>query len=78
MLGRKERAFGPLPSTTLEALIPPDHVYRRRERPLDLSFVLESCLSRTDQEPQEADASDHHALALAPNCVPCAGAELRP
>jgi len=41
MMGRKEQAFGPPPSTTLEALIPPDHFYRHLERPLDLSFVRE-------------------------------------
>jgi hypothetical protein len=41
MMGRKEQAFGPPPSTTLEALIPPDHFYRHLERPLDLSFVPE-------------------------------------
>jgi transposase len=39
MMGKKERAFGPLPSVTLEALIPPDHFYRRLERTLDLAFV---------------------------------------
>jgi transposase len=39
MMGKKERAFGPLPSVTLEARIPPDHFYRRLERTLDLAFV---------------------------------------
>ena len=39
MMGRKERAFGPLPPTTLEALVPPDHFYRHLEHPLDLGFV---------------------------------------
>ena len=39
MMGRKERAFGPLPPLTLEELVPPDHFYRRLERSLDLSFV---------------------------------------
>ena len=39
MMGRKEQAFGPPPSTTLEALVPLDHPYRHRERPLDLSYV---------------------------------------
>src|SRR3954464_15372171 len=39
MMGRKERAFGPLPPMTLEALVPPDHFYRHVERSLDLGFV---------------------------------------
>jgi len=39
MMGRKERAFGPLPPLTLEALVPPDHFYRHLERSLDLGFV---------------------------------------
>ncbi len=39
MMGRKERAFGPLPPLTLEELVPPDHFYRHLERALDLTFV---------------------------------------
>src|SRR5436190_13705151 len=39
MMGRKERAFGPLPAMTLEALVPADHFYRHLERTLDLGFV---------------------------------------
>jgi transposase len=39
MMGRKERAFGPLPPMTLAALVPPDHFYRHVERTLDLGFV---------------------------------------
>jgi transposase len=39
MMGRKERAFGPLPPMTLEDLVPSDHFYRHLERSLDLSFV---------------------------------------
>src|SRR3954453_16096077 len=39
MMGTKERAFGPLPSVTLEDLVPPDHFYRHLERTLDLGFV---------------------------------------
>src|SRR3954464_5758210 len=39
MMGRKERAFGPLPPMTLEALVPPTHFYRHVERTLDLGFV---------------------------------------
>jgi transposase len=39
MMGRKERAFRPLPPLTLEDLVPPDHFYRHLERSLDLSFV---------------------------------------
>ena len=39
MMGSKERAFGPLPSVTLEELVPPDHFYRHVERTLDLGFV---------------------------------------
>jgi transposase len=34
MLGIKERAFGPLPSVTLEELVPPDHFYRHFVRDL--------------------------------------------
>src|SRR5215213_5259482 len=39
MMGIKERAFGPLPPVTLEALVPPDHFYRHLERTLDLGLV---------------------------------------
>src|SRR5829696_8038878 len=39
MMGIKERAFGPLPSVTLEELVPPEHFYRHLERTLDLGFV---------------------------------------
>jgi transposase len=39
MMGRKERAFGPLPPLTLEELVPPDSFYRHLERSLDLGFV---------------------------------------
>src|SRR3954470_13106453 len=39
MMGIKERAFGPLPSVSLEDLVPPDHFYRHLERSLDLAFV---------------------------------------
>ena len=39
MMGRKERAFGPLPPVTLEELVPPEHFYRHLERVVDLSFV---------------------------------------
>src|SRR5947207_3744325 len=39
MMGRKERAFSPLPPLTLEALVPADHFYRHLERSLDLGFV---------------------------------------
>jgi transposase len=39
MMGTKARAFGPLPSVTLEELVPSDHFYRHLERSLDLSFV---------------------------------------
>jgi hypothetical protein len=39
MMGRKERAFRPLPPLTLEDLVSPDHFYRHLERSLDLSFV---------------------------------------
>src|SRR3954471_11450037 len=41
MMGRKDRTFGPLPSMTLEELVPPDHFYRHLERTLDLAFVRE-------------------------------------
>jgi transposase len=40
-MGKKERAFGPLPPVTLEDLIPPDHFYRHLERTLDLAFVCD-------------------------------------
>lgn len=39
MMGRKARVFGPLPSMTLEDLVPPDHFYRHLEAALSLSFV---------------------------------------
>ena len=39
MLGRKERAFDPLPSLTLSELVPSDHFSRRLERSLDLRVV---------------------------------------
>jgi transposase len=39
MMGRKERAFRPLPSMTLEDLVPSEHFYRHLERSLDLDFV---------------------------------------
>jgi transposase len=39
MMGRKERAFGPLPPVSLEDLVPPDHFSRHLERSLDLTFV---------------------------------------
>ena len=38
-MGLKERAFGPLPSLTLEELVPPEHFYRHLERTLDLGFM---------------------------------------
>lgn len=31
MIGRKERAFGPLPPLTLEDRAPPDHFYHRNQ-----------------------------------------------
>jgi hypothetical protein len=39
MMGRKERAFTPLPPVTLENLVSPDYFYRHMERALDLGFV---------------------------------------
>ena len=39
MMGSKDRAFAPLPSVSLEALVPPDHLYRHLEQTLDLTFV---------------------------------------
>jgi len=39
MLGRKKRAFGPLPPVTLKEQVPPDHCFRPLERTLDLGFV---------------------------------------
>src|SRR5215208_6264392 len=38
-MGRKERAFAPLPPVTLEDLVPREHFYRHLERSLDLAFV---------------------------------------
>lgn len=38
-MGCKARAFGPLPSLTLQALVPSDHFDRHLERSLGLSFV---------------------------------------
>jgi transposase len=39
MMGREERVFRPLPSVTLEDLVPPDHCYRHVERTVDLGLV---------------------------------------
>ncbi len=42
MMGAKERRFDPLPrDVSLEELVPPEHLYRRLEERLDLSFVRE-------------------------------------
>jgi hypothetical protein len=38
-MGRKERAFAPLPPVRLEDLVPTDHCFRHLERTLDLGFV---------------------------------------
>ncbi len=39
MMGTKARLFTPLPSVTLDELVPADHFYRHLDRILDLSFV---------------------------------------
>jgi transposase len=39
MMGRKERAFAPLPPVSLDDLVPADCFYRHLERTLDLAFV---------------------------------------
>lgn len=39
MKGIKNRQFAPLPDLSLEELVPDDHLYRRLEMTLDLSFV---------------------------------------
>ena len=39
MMGRKERAFAPLPPLTLEDLVPSDHFYRHLEAKLALAFA---------------------------------------
>ena len=39
MMGTKARSFAPLPSVSLEELVPPDHFYRHLEHTLDLGFV---------------------------------------
>jgi transposase len=39
MLGTNARLFRPLPTVTLEQLVPADHYYRSVDRVLDLSFV---------------------------------------
>jgi len=41
MMGKKERHFAPLITTSLEDLVPADHFYRHLEHSLDLSFVRE-------------------------------------
>lgn len=41
MMGHKDRAFAPLVTVSLEALVPQDHFYRHLDRTLDLSFVRE-------------------------------------
>jgi transposase len=44
MMGTKARLFTPLPSVTLEELIPADHFYRHLDRALSLSFVRDLVL----------------------------------
>jgi transposase len=39
MMGTKTRDFTPLPSVTLEELVPRDHFYRHLDRVVDLAFV---------------------------------------
>jgi hypothetical protein len=39
MMGTKERCFAQLVNVSLEDLVPADHLYRRLQRTLDLSFV---------------------------------------
>lgn len=39
MMGKKDRAFAPLPLVSLEQLVPPNHFYRHLERTLDLAFA---------------------------------------
>src|SRR5215213_4471793 len=39
VMGRKERAFAPLPPVTRADLVPQDHFYRHVEQSLDLGFV---------------------------------------
>ena len=39
MMGKKDRFCAPLPPVSLDALVPPDHVYRHLERSLALSVV---------------------------------------
>jgi transposase len=41
MMGTKARLFTPVPSVSLEDLVPKDHFYRHVDRYLDLSFVRE-------------------------------------
>lgn len=41
MMGTKARLFTPVPSVSLEELVPADHFYRHVDRTLDLSFVRE-------------------------------------
>src|SRR5215469_9946602 len=41
MMGRKARCFTPVPSVSLDALVPRDHFYRHLDRVLDLSFVCD-------------------------------------
>lgn len=39
MMGTKGRVFAPLPTVSLDELVPPNHFYRHLERSLDLGFV---------------------------------------
>ena len=39
MMGKKERQATPVPTVSLENLVPQDHFYRHLERVLDLSFI---------------------------------------
>src|SRR5215211_6930388 len=47
-MGRKERAFAPLPPVTLEDLVPREHFYRHLERALDLAFVSDLVRETSD------------------------------
>src|SRR6187401_3168302 len=49
MMGTKTRIFTPVPSISLEDLVPVDHFYRHLDRVLDLSFVrdlVKACYTR--------------------------------
>ncbi len=45
-MGHKDREFHPLPTVSLEDLVPADHFYRHLEAKLDLTFIRQLVRNR--------------------------------